>query len=216
MIKFSLLICLSVLLFLNTSFSRSNNVNQIPNGSKFSCNNCHNSGGTSLNKFGQDVKKSFYTNKNVTWKSELASLDSDGDGINNGKELLDPSGIWKTGDSNPGNINDATNPGDPKSIPTDIDESNSEYSETLFIKGIFPVPAINDLTIELSAKSSDILIVTIYDETGNEIVSYRDYIFETGIIIKKYVLDRNKIPSGIYFISISNTKVNLLKKLIIQ
>jgi hypothetical protein len=90
---------------------------KIPNGSVFSCSNCHLSG-YSLNGFGTDFK-----NNGKTWNATLANKESDNDGYKNGVELQDPNGTWKEGDPPPGNSQQVTNPGvasshPPSSTPT--------------------------------------------------------------------------------------------------
>jgi hypothetical protein len=48
----------------------------------------------------------------------LAGEDSDGGGVDNGDELLDPDGTWNPGDADPGDPDNVLNPGD----ETDDDE----------------------------------------------------------------------------------------------
>ncbi len=102
------------------STNRNFRVNQIPNGSVNSCANCHinPSGGGTRNDFGATIEASFLDNTgNVIWNSQLAQLDSDGDGYTNGQELGDPFGIWMQGHNPPGSANLVSNPGDAFSIP---------------------------------------------------------------------------------------------------
>ncbi len=87
--------------------ARAKRVSQVPNGSAFSCNTCHTTGGgTPLNPFGLEVVTNFLTAAgaagDVRWGPELAALDSDGDGVSNGAELGDPEGAWAAGDSGSG------------------------------------------------------------------------------------------------------------------
>ena len=101
----------------NTADARPRRVTQIPNGAVFSCLTCHNStAGGARNLFGRTVESSFLTGSgasaNVVWNTLLASLDSDGDGFSNGRELGDPVG---TGLPNSGAV--VSNPGDPASVP---------------------------------------------------------------------------------------------------
>jgi hypothetical protein len=91
-------------------------VNQIPNGSKNSCLNCHFSlAGGVRNPFGAQIESGFLdapgSSGNVLWGPELAALNADADGASNGAELLDPLGEWHVGLGNPGAIEDVTNPG---------------------------------------------------------------------------------------------------------
>ncbi len=88
-------------------------VGQLPNGSKFRCASCHvdSSGGGTLTAFGDEINKNYLTQSGsrgrVTWNAMLAMLDSDGDGVSNGRELGDPDG---DGEIDPSI--EATNPGD--------------------------------------------------------------------------------------------------------
>jgi hypothetical protein len=73
------------------AFGHSEYVQRIPNGSGYSCNNCHNE-----HKFQQDFK-----NNGLKWDKTLALKDSDGDGASNGVELQDPEGKWTQGKADP-------------------------------------------------------------------------------------------------------------------
>ncbi len=104
-----------------SSVQRPFRVSQIPNGTKFSCANCHvnASGGGTRNNFGQTVESSFLdASGNVIWNPEIAHLDSDNDGYTNGQELGDPFGIWAPGHDAPGSPDQVSNPGDPLSVPS--------------------------------------------------------------------------------------------------
>lgn len=76
-----------------SAWGYSSYVSSIPNGTEFSCNNCHNIG---ANPFRED----FAANGNQ-WNHALAVKDSDGDGATNGVELQDPGGAWRPGNPNP-------------------------------------------------------------------------------------------------------------------
>ena len=107
-------------------------VDQIPNGNKFGCLNCHNSSyGGSRNSFGLSVESVVGRGSRASfWNSVLAAKDSDGDGSSNGEELGDPDGDGKsTGGAT------ITNPSDPESKPQkpvapelDIPTSKSPFS----------------------------------------------------------------------------------------
>ena len=90
-------------------------VEQLPNGSKFSCSNCHHSPyGGPRNAFGLAVEKEVTRGSRAPfWSIALAAKDSDGDGASNGEELGD-----KDGDGKPTDGAEVTNPGNPKSKPT--------------------------------------------------------------------------------------------------
>ena len=98
-------------------------VELVPNGTgfnSFSCNTCHTDGGGSpLNLFGLEVKTRVRVDncEDRFWDEALALLDSDADGFSNGVELLDPQGVWRPGEAQPGNPAFLSNPGDPDSTP---------------------------------------------------------------------------------------------------
>ncbi len=98
-------------------------VELVPNGTgfnSFSCNTCHTDGGGSpLNLFGLEVKTRVRVDncEDRFWEEALAILDSDADGFSNGVELLDPQGVWRPGEAQPGNPAFLSNPGDPDSTP---------------------------------------------------------------------------------------------------
>ena len=131
-----------------TADARPHRVNQIPNGAVFSCLTCHNStaGGT-RNLFGRTVEGSFLTGSgasaNVVWNTLLASLDSDGDGFSNGRELGDPGG---TGLPNSGAV--VSNPGDPASAPPNKSPKFEKLDEQI-------VRAGEGLTLSVVATDED-------------------------------------------------------------
>lgn len=96
--------------------ARAFRVGQIPNGSKFRCASCHvnSNGGGTLTPFGTEINQNYLTPRgrsgSVNWNAALAMLDSDGDGVSNGRELGDPDGNNTTDPSikltNPGDAND--------------------------------------------------------------------------------------------------------------
>ncbi len=139
MYKFnSKLIAISIfsLLLTTVSFSRSFRVSQIPNGSVNGCANCHvnPAGGGTRNAFGKLVEQKFLSvpgsSGQVLWEPALASYDSDGDGISNGDELLDPFGEWGSGQQDPGNSSLVSIPG--------IASSKVIFNATLQITGMTP------------------------------------------------------------------------------
>lgn len=99
-------------------------VNDIPNGSKFTCLNCHGDTKASYNTdFGSDARNYLIVNggavstQHVDW-APLCPLDSDRDGWTNGEELGDPDCIWKVGDTAPKGL--ITNPGVYESAPPPV------------------------------------------------------------------------------------------------
>ncbi len=140
-----ILVCIVLFFAVNlNSFGRDYRVGQVPNGSKLSCNTCHtNGGGTTPNDFGKLVFKSFLVQDgaqlNVNWGPLLASLDADNDGVTNGQELQDPYGIWKTGDSAPGNASLVTSAGLNNSSPittltVNFNAMNPHEGQTLWLR----------------------------------------------------------------------------------
>lgn len=107
-------VVLSLGLVLSQAWGYDPYVNNIPNGTVFSCSNCHPSATVykPLRSFGSD-----YKSNGKVWSLTLASLDSDGDGYTNGVELQDPNGTWVKGQPDPGNQTLVSNPGDPNSTP---------------------------------------------------------------------------------------------------
>ncbi len=81
------------LLLPNSAMARPFRPAMIPNGTTFSCNTCHTSGGgTPRNPFGLAVQAITGSSAVAFWSPTLAALDSDGDGFTNGQELGDPDG----------------------------------------------------------------------------------------------------------------------------
>ena len=129
-------------------------VEQIPNGNKFNCLNCHYAPyGGPRNSFGVEVESVVGRGSNDSfWNSVLAAKDSDGDGSSNGEELGDPDG-----DGKPTDGAEITNPSDPESKPQkpvepvvpelDIPKSKSPFSFNFkTVKGQkYEVQATNDL-----------------------------------------------------------------------
>ena len=115
-------------------------VDDIPNGSKFTCLNCHGDTKATYNTdFGSDARNylipvGVVSSQHVDW-TPLCPLDSDHDGWTNGQELGDPDCLWKVGDANPKGL--ITNPGVYESAPPPICgsgvlEANEACDGTLF------------------------------------------------------------------------------------
>ena len=93
-------------------YGRMCRVELIPNGGKFSCDNCHVAPGGARNLFGLDVQAMVEPGScDPFWDVELADLDSDSDGLSNGYELRDPEGTWAVGADRPGGLALVSNPG---------------------------------------------------------------------------------------------------------
>ena len=109
----------------NEASARPARVNRIPNGTVFSCANCHVNpgGGGTRTAFGAAVFDKIGGNPGdvAFWDSTLAGQDSDGDGFSNGQELGDPDGDFL----NVGSASLVTNPGDASSKPNRAPSFNS-------------------------------------------------------------------------------------------
>lgn len=146
---------------------RSFRVNQIPNGAKFGCTNCHTGFGGPRNAFGNAVNNGFLDNGgNVVWGPALAALDSDGDGASNGAELQDPMGAWKIGNPNPGDPALVSNPGDPQST-TRVQVVNTPAFFKLFPNHPNPFNPSTTLTFSVSKPAS--VRLTVYDLLGKPV-----------------------------------------------
>ena len=141
-------------------------VEQIPNGNKFGCLNCHNSSyGGSLNSFGLSVESVVGRGSRASfWNSVLAAKDSDGDGKStDGAEITNPSNP----ESKP------KKPVEPVVPELDIQKSKSPFS--------FNFETVKDQKYEVQA-TNDLrnwnLVVTI-EGTGLEIMftDYREALF---------------------------------------
>ncbi|MFO0618930.1 MAG: MYXO-CTERM sorting domain-containing protein [Polyangiaceae bacterium] len=100
----------------SVSLARDFRVSEIPNGSHFQCQNCHNdNSGKDFTPFGSDAKSHLVpgdggvSSERVLWDDAWCHRDSDGDGRSNGEELGDPDCTWAEGDPNPAGM--ITNPG---------------------------------------------------------------------------------------------------------
>ncbi len=150
---------------------------QIPNGSKFSCITCHTSmDGKTCNAFGKATGK-YYSKGELNWCAALAALDSDGDGYSNGTELGDPNGTWSEGNTDPGDYNTITNPGNSKSYPT-----TSAVEETIIANSmlVFPNPASYAVTVSVSLSYAGSGWLEIYDIMGGLVYRSVDYNFGAG------------------------------------
>jgi hypothetical protein len=181
-------------------------VNQIPNGSKNQCLNCHFSmNGGSLNSFGQEIFSNHLTSKNsqgsVKWSSTLAALDSDGDTFSNGVELLDPTGVWKTGQSNPGNPADVSNPGNKSIVPTSVKDLFTKNNDgNLKIESIYPNPVKESFNLSVKIEILDLL--------GNSIAVVSNQFFNEGnysLLVNPSQIAKMSLMEGNYFLLISSS-----------
>jgi hypothetical protein len=188
-------------------------VNQIPNGSKNRCANCHISaaGGGARNAFGQMVESKFLDfNGNVKWNAELAALDADGDGFTNGQELQDPTGAWGSGDSNPGNAALVTNPGDRNSKPAGTDIEGLELPTTYSLAQNYPNPFNPVTNIKFSLPVSGKVRLDVYDITGKIVATLVDNEMQSGN--HSVELNAAGLSSGIYIYRIRANQFTAAKK----
>ncbi len=152
--------------------SRDFRVQKIPNGSKFSCANCHVSqfGGGARNAFGLAVESLVTPGGNQNfWTAQFASLDSDGDGFTNGQELQDPNGSWTSGSS--GDFNLVTNPGDPNSKPNPTSVVDEKIPSSFKLLNNYPNPFNPSTRIAFEIPQSEFVSLKVYNISGELIYS---------------------------------------------
>ena len=166
---YKLIVIVGILLVFDTQ-ARDWRPNQLPNGNKFSCANCHvnPNGGGSLNKFGEEVGK-FVTVGGTQnfWSASMAKIDSDGDGKTNGEELGDPEGLWSSGQPNPGVFASISNPGNPNSVS--VVEQNAGMPTEFKLEQNFPNPFNPETIISYQISEFSNVKLTVYDLLGKEI-----------------------------------------------
>lgn len=175
-------------------------VNQIPNGGKFGCANCHVSpaGGGARNAFGQMVESKYLDfNGNVKWSAAMASEDPDGDGFTNGQELQDPTGAWGSGDKAPGTASLVTNPGDRNSKPAGTDVEDLELPTTYRLAQNYPNPFNPTTTINFSLPVSGKVVLDVFDITGKNVATLVDAEMQSGV--HSVELNAADLSSGVYF-----------------
>ncbi|MDP3583474.1 MAG: T9SS type A sorting domain-containing protein [Ignavibacteria bacterium] len=175
-------------------------VNQIPNGGKFGCANCHISpaGGGARNAFGQMVESKYLDfNGNVKWSAAMAAEDPDGDGFTNGQELQDPTGAWGAGDKAPGTAGLVTNPGDRNSKPAGTDVEGLELPTTYSLAQNYPNPFNPTTTINFSLPVSGKVVLEVFDISGKSVVTLLDNEMQSGV--HSVELNAADLSSGVYF-----------------
>ncbi len=151
------------------SFARSKRVNQIPNGNTFNCVTCHTGQGGPRNDFGKAVGNGFLDgNGDVIWGPALAALDSDQDGVSNGEELQDPTGTWAIGQSNPGDVNIVSNPGDANST-VGVEITAFGLPRSFQLKQNYPNPFNPSTNIDFSVPHHADVKLTIYNSMGQPV-----------------------------------------------
>ncbi|MDP2038893.1 MAG: T9SS type A sorting domain-containing protein [Ignavibacteria bacterium] len=175
-------------------------VNQIPNGGKFGCANCHISpaGGGARNAFGQMVESKYLDFKgNVKWSAAMAAEDPDGDGFTNGQELQDPTGAWGAGDKAPGTAGLVTNPGDRNSKPAGTDVEGLELPTTYSLAQNYPNPFNPTTTINFSLPVSGKVVLEVFDISGKSVATLLDNEMQSGV--HSVELNAADLSSGVYF-----------------
>ncbi|MDM7925869.1 MAG: T9SS type A sorting domain-containing protein [bacterium] len=203
MLKRLFLMGLSLSLFSMNGIARDKRVNQIPNGSKFTCGNCHNGMGGPRNAFGLTIQSGYLTevnaNGNVIWGAALAALDSDGDTFSNGVELQDPSGAWTTGSPAPGVFASVTNPGTSTSKPPSAVEDRDGAWLPLrpVLHPNFPNPFNPSTQIRFVLPKDQHVTLKIHDVRGREAIVLVDGKRTAGEHV--VLLDASNLASGVYF-----------------
>ena len=191
-------------------------VQQIPNGAKFGCLNCHisSAGGGARNSFGQLVEQKYLDSQgNVKWGAALAAEDADKDGFTNGQELQDPAGTWKAGQANPGNSSLVTLPGNSNSKPTAIEKLKLEMPVTYKLEQNYPNPFNPTTTISFSLPAAGFTSLIVYDVSGKEIKSLINEELQAGNYSQKFNADG--LSSGIYFYQIKSKDFLQTKKFVL-
>lgn len=186
-------------------------VDAIPNGQKNKCMNCHFSmNGGSRNVFGVSFK-----NNNYEWNEILAKLDSDNDKFTNGQELQDPEGAWSIdlGSNTFGNPNLVTLPGNSSDFPSSVENENliSKFQ-------VFPSPVIESINIKIESFNGETIEIKLYDFNGS-LVNKHILLLNNNIndlSINREDNQGNRLPSGIYFIEVSNNFINQKQKIILE
>jgi hypothetical protein len=166
-----------------------------------------------LNPFGKDVNQ-HRNGKKINWNEELAMMDSDNDGYTNGQELLDTEGKWRVGDDNPGNINNASNPGDSKSIPVfDFIEEFTSSSVS-----IAPNPVDDNAVIAFTVEKKVNLYISLLTLQGETVrILFKGEIMPGNFNLNWQARDANarKLSPGIYFVQININGQFITKSVII-
>lgn len=98
----------------------------------------------------------------------------------------------------------------PEKAPTSI----SNISDDQGIK-IFPNPVKSEMTVSLLIQNSERINISISDMTGKKLCTLLDEILPPGPLQKSFDL-RNLLPSGIYFVTLSNgSNINVSKKVVL-
>lgn len=210
-------IFLIILLFNNMINAFSFRVNQIPNGNKFGCANCHVSalGGGARNDFGKLVEQKYLDQSgNVTWNSAIANEDADGDGFTNGQELQDPNGTWRQGQPNPGLSANVFNPGDKNSKPTGTSIEKPEMFYTYRLNQNYPNPFNPNTQISYQLQDESLVSIKIYDLLGKELKTLVNQVQTKGNY--EVYFNAFNFASGVYLYKLEAKPLNDEKRPFIE
>jgi hypothetical protein len=219
MAKRLLLIGLALCVTAGDGFPREKRVNQIPNGAKFSCGNCHNGQGGPRNVFGQTIQSGYLTevnsNGNVLWGAGLAGLDSDGDGFSNGTELQDPSGAWSAGNPAPGVYASVTNPGTATSKPPSAVESENGAAlpgmPRLFPN--YPNPFNPSTSISFDLPREMHITLHVLDTRGRNIAILLNEKKSAGPHTVQF--DASSLTGGVYLAVLTSGEFRMMERMIL-
>jgi hypothetical protein len=225
MFKKTTILLAGATLFIGTSlFAKQNFPSLIPNTSNIkanggnTCNTCHtNGGGSARNAFGIDVKKNLSGNT-INWAA-LSKLDSDGDGFTNGQELQDPDGTWTQGQSNPGDPEKVTHPGNSNDKPTTVIENQENRINSIIdLLSISPNPISSITKIQFSLKNDASVDISIFNYDGSKIATLLSkQLYAGGNEFQLNINDSNlKLNPGIYLLAIKANGAMIMDKLIVE
>jgi len=209
----------TLLLFGSLAFPFSKRVNQMPNGSKFSCSNCHLNagGGGTRNAYGEDIRNHLDNNGDLVWGAALAGLDSDGDGASNGTELQDPTGSWQSGQAQPGDYNLVTNPGDAGSTPATqlYPDADRTIPQQIYLFQNYPNPFNAGTHICFRLEKPMKVTLRITDLQGSLVAELASAVYPVGE--HQFYWDGRdangqEIASGIYFYELKVAERRIRRK----
>jgi hypothetical protein len=203
--------------------ARAFRVEQIPNGGKNACANCHlnPAGGGPRTVFGTEIEHNFLSASGaagqVQWGPALAALDSDGDGFTNGQELQDPAGSWTIGQPAPGNPSLVTRPGDATDFPnTTTVQALQGASYEYALEGNYPNPFNPSTIIRFQLPETAPVRLEIYNSIGARVRVLADERMDAG----RYSSSWNGrddagrlVESGTYLYRFSAGSFNAVKRM---